>query len=368
MHSKIRSAKASLRRATASASAWTKALTPYVADTLTLKRPLANRKLARATACSGIDEYFPLPINGHRQWLRIRGTSTDNPVLLYLHGGPGSSQIPSYRHYQLGWEQEFTVVHWEQRGAGKSYSAALDPASVTLPQLVEDALGVIDYLRDRFVRDDIVLLGHSWGTLLAVHVLLTRSSGIAAYVGVGQVTNQVKAEQRMHEFALRRARQDQNAHATRQLERLEGYPVTHAGPASVATVRYWARQFGFLGSTANDDGRNHTRLMSTPEYGLLDVYRYLRGTLVSAAKVGPSLLSDPATQPAQLSRRFDVPMFLISGRRDHFTPTDMASAYLESLDAPDKKHVVFEESGHYPNEDDPDRFLRTMSEMVSRRT
>ena len=116
---------------------WSKRLAPYVARTITLKRPIANYKLRRSTACNGIDEYLLLDINGHQQWLRIRGERDSNPVILYLHGGPGGSQIPFYRHYQLGWEQDFTVVYWEQRGAGKSYSPRLDIARhVNQPHLV----------------------------------------------------------------------------------------------------------------------------------------------------------------------------------------------------------------------------------------
>ena len=113
-----------------------------------------------------------------------------------------------------------------------------------------------------------------------------------------------------------------------------------------------------------DEGRNHQRLMQTPEYGLLDVVRFLKGSLVSADTLGRALLQDPSIQPVALPAQFEIPVFFISGRRDHFTPTDLAAAFLASVDAPDKAHVVFEESGHYPHEDAPDRFLATLLRLV----
>lgn len=343
---------------------WTKGLAPYVARTVTLRRVIDNRRIRESTRCSGLDEYFPLDINGHQQWLRIRGERQDAPVLLYLHGGPGGSQIPSYRHYQLDWERDFTIVHWEQRGTGKSYSRRLDLSTMTVAQLVDDALEVLRYLTDRFNRQDIVLLGHSWGSFLGLHVLQAQPKNVSAYVGVGQVSNQVESERRMYRFALDKALAENNQAAVDQLSRLEGYPEARSGPAAVASVRQWARHFGFLGSGPSDTGRTYLRLMDTPEYGLIDIYRFLKGTLVSSDTLGKVMLTDTAAQPTALARQFDVPIFLISGRRDHFTPTDLADAFLDSVSAPVKQHIIFEDSGHYPNEDEPERFISTLKELV----
>lgn len=347
------------------ARSWSKAMLPYVARTLTLQRPLSNNAQRRRTRSAGIDEYFQLSVNGHAQWLRIRGSRADNPILFYLHGGPGGSQIPSYRYYQLGWEKAFTVVHWEQRGAGKSYSRNLSPATMTLAQLVADALQVISYLHQRFQRNDIVLLGHSWGSLLAAHVLHRDASHIGAYVGVGQVSNQIKAERRMHQFALACARQQHDHTAIKQLS-FSGYPETCGRLlARVPLVRYWARYYGYLGSRLADDARTYTRLMETPEYGVMDVYRFLAGTLLSQSTLGRSMWTDAAVQPTALPGVVSVPYFLISGQRDHFTPADMADEYLQNLRAPLKQHVVFSRCGHYPNEDEADRFLSTLKTLVA---
>lgn len=344
---------------------WSKGLAPYVARSLSLQRPLANRRIQRATTCAGIDEYFSININGHDQWLRIRGENAENPIILYVHGGPGGSQVPSYRYFQLGWEQSYTMVHWEQRGAGRSYCNNLKIATLTVTQLVADTLSVIDYLSKRFGRRDIVLLGHSWGTFLGIHVLQTKPSAISSYVGVGQIANQVRSEQRMYEFALSNAVSQGDETNAALLKKLQGYPLKHNSHRHVAFVRQMASRYGFLGSNATDVARTYNRLMETPEYGLVDVYRFLKGTLVSSATLGRAMFTNSETQPIELPLEFELPIFFVSGRRDHFTPTDLADGYLESIKAPAKKHVVFENCGHYPNEDEPERFIQTVGELTT---
>jgi pimeloyl-ACP methyl ester carboxylesterase len=362
--SKLDSSFDSIAATTRRLFGWSKGLAPYVIKTVTLQRPVQNARLRRRTRCAGIDEYYALGVNGHDQWLRIRGESANNPVLLYLHGGPGGSQLPSYRCYQLGWEPHFTIVHWEQRGTGKSYSRYLDRSTMTLPQLISDGLFVIDHIAQRFGQRPILLLGHSWGSLLAAHILHRRPSMVAAYVGVGQIANQIASEQRMHEFALGKAVAEDNRRAIDQLN-IEGYPSNgHLLPGQIARVRFWARHYGYLGSGTADVAKTYTRLMSTPEYGLNDIYRFLKGTLVSTATLGRCLFADEAAQPVNLRSRLSVPVFLISGRRDHFTPATMAADYLASVSAPEKQHVVVADSGHYPHEDDPTEFLATLRRLV----
>lgn len=339
-------------------------MAPFVAATVCGYRPTANylRRRSLRIEGDGVNEHFALRVNGHDQWLLIRTRDVSNPILLYLHGGPGGAQMPQYRHYQLPWEAHFTVVHWDQRGSGKSYTSRLDPKTMTLEQLVCDALTVIAYLRKRF-RRPIIVLGHSWGSMLGVHVMATNPAGVAAYVGVGQVTDMPRSERRQFDFALARAREDNNPTAVSELEQLEPYPS--ARPGATATVRRWGRFYGFLGSTLDDTARSRSRLMTTPDYGLLDVYRFLKGTLVSSATLGRTLMLDAAAQPINLTQ-FELPMFWISGARDHFTPADLTDDYFRRITAPDMEHVVFEKCGHYPNEDEPERFLDTLLSLSRR--
>lgn len=353
------------RSSVRNAIGWGRGLAPYVLRTLSLQRPLGNRRIRRTTRRDGLDEYFPIRINGHDQWLRIRGESCTNPIVLYLHGGPGGSQIPSYRHFQLDWERSYTMVHWEQRGSGKSYGRKLDLRTLTVPQLVADALAVIEYLSERFCRQDIVLLGHSWGTVLGIHVLQTQPTAVSSYVGIGQVANQIQSERRMYQFALARAKASRDDVNTALLQRLQGYPLQNNAHRAVAFVRQMANQYGYLGSSGADAARTYTRLMETPEYGLADIYRFLKGTLVSSATLGKAMLSRSELQPTELPLSFHIPIFFISGRRDHYTPADLADQYLASISAPAKQHVIFEGCGHYPNEDEPKRFIQALQTLTT---
>ena len=160
---------------------------PFVASTLSGQRGTQLRRIRRETKirdAAGIDLFYPLELNGTRQWLRIRGCNADNPILLYLHGGPGGSSIPMSSGLRE-WERQFTVVHWEQRGTGKSFSGALDPATMTLPQLVDDTHAVIRHLLEKFSKPKLGLLGHSWGSFLGIHALLRSTDLIGVYVGTG---------------------------------------------------------------------------------------------------------------------------------------------------------------------------------------
>ena len=136
-----------------------------------------------------IAELITVPIGGHEQALMVRGRSTDNPVLLYLAGGPGGTDLGAMRR-DVALEERFVVVTWEQRGAGKSY-AALDPAeTLTLEQTVADTVAVTTYLRERFDEEKIYLVGNSWGTTLGVLAVQRHPELFHAYVGTGQMVSQ----------------------------------------------------------------------------------------------------------------------------------------------------------------------------------
>ncbi len=345
---------------------WSERMAPYVLRSVTGQRWVRNHQIRHDLPSRLVDEDFSLSINGSRQWLRMRGTDRGNPVVLYLHGGPGGSQIPSYRHYQLRWEAHVNVVHWEQRGAGRSYNRSVATGSMTLAQLVQDALVVIEQVANYFGRQDIILLGHSWGSLLGLHVLAQRPKAVAAYVGVGQIGDMPTAEARAYEFALTAAQRARNAQALGELERITNYPYNRRELFwSVPVVRRWCTVFGYRGSREDDVALTYNRLMETPEYSLLHIYRFLQGTLLSFGTLGRRMLSDPSIQPLQLTAKVTVPCLFVSGARDHFTPSDFTENLYQQLHTPASAHQVFTDSGHYPNEDEPDRFLKCVAQSVN---
>ncbi len=149
---------------------------------------------ARTSAISGPDsiaDLIPAEIGGMTQWLLIRGEDRNNPILLWLHGGPGSAQMPIHA-LTAGLERDFVVVHWDQRGAGKSNPPDFDPATMTLEQFLSDARAVTTLLRERIGNQPIILLGHSWGTMLGARLVARWPEDYAGYIGVGQQVNTLR--------------------------------------------------------------------------------------------------------------------------------------------------------------------------------
>lgn len=343
---------------------WARTMWPYVSATLSGSRGRhikSLRKRTRIREQAGIDEFYSREINGVRQWLRIRGTDTRNPLLVYLHGGPGGSSLPIYSLGLHGWETHFTVVQWDQRGSGKSYYPDIDPKSMTLNQLIADASLVIDHVREKLGKDKICLLGHSWGSFLAVHLLLRDSRSVGAYVGTGQVVDMLDAEKQGYQFALERAQQECNERGISELRALAPYPTgTSRDHAKRRIARRWARHYGWAGS--DEAAINRNALMSTPEYSLLDIYRYFQGSLFSLRLT--TQMIDPVLQPVLQSTSFDVPIFLLSGSKDTFTPTSLVETYFQRLSAPIKEHIIFQESGHWPMLTEYEGYLGVLSRKV----
>ena len=156
---------------------------------------LANAR--KIVSDNGVEELLPLQVNGTTQWISVRGRDRHNPILLYLHGGPGSPTMPEAYLFQSPWEDFFTVVQWDQRGTGKTY-AANDAAAlantITIDQMDADTVEVIQQLRTRYHKEKIFLLGHSWGSALGLRIAQEHPEWLYAYIGVGQMINAAQSE------------------------------------------------------------------------------------------------------------------------------------------------------------------------------
>src|ERR1700737_4822434 len=144
---------------------------------------------------NGIQEGMYVKIGGIDQWIQIRGEDRDNPVILFVHGGPGGSTIPMSSGWQP-WEKYFTIVQWDQRGTGRTYGETGDVTAptMTLERMIQDGIELEEYLRTHFPKDKIVLVGHSWGSFLGTHIVKQRPDLFHAYVGTGQVIGRATFE------------------------------------------------------------------------------------------------------------------------------------------------------------------------------
>jgi len=191
-------------------------------------------------------------LGGIEQWISIRG-NIDNPILIYLHGGPGTPVMPLFRHFQASLEDYFLIVQWEQRGAGKSFSRRIPKETMTIEQFISDLYELIELLKKRFSKTKIYLIGHSWGSVLGTFIVQRYPQLFYAYIGVGQASNTVETEKRMYEFVLERSKELNNKKAIRQLEKVgppfKGlYPpyttFYKGGYMAKMTVYGWVAKYG----------------------------------------------------------------------------------------------------------------------------
>ena len=171
---------------------------------------LAPLKDEKGNAIQGsVSEKVWVEINGIEQGMFIRGENPENPVILYLHGGPGTPllQFISYLEKNERLEKYFTICYWDQRGSGMTYNKSTDPSTMTVEQMVEDTREVTEYLKERFGQKKIYLIGHSWGSYLGVKTIEKYPENYLAYIGIGQVTNQTESERLAYNYMLSHAKE-----------------------------------------------------------------------------------------------------------------------------------------------------------------
>lgn len=325
-------------------------------------RAYTQMQLARSTAITaeaGIDSLEQVDVRGDLQWLYLRGHDTGNPVMLYLHGGPGMPELPIARSFGLELERHFTVVHWDQRGSGKSRTRALDEAELTIDSYLADVLAMTNYLRDRFGKEKIYLVGHSWGSLLGVLSVRDHPELYHAYVGVGQIANMAENERISLEYVRGVARERGNATAQEELSSIN--PAEYATDfAQMMVQRKWLYLYGggFRGISIPALAWLY---ISSPEYSLGDLYRLLLGSNALPPALWAEVMAVDLERDAA---RFEVPVYFLAGGYDYNTPSELARAYMETLIAPRKALIEFPESSHFLNVTASSRYQAVLIEQL----
>src|SRR5579871_2753939 len=220
---------------------------------------------------NGVERLDKVRIGGIEQWVSIRGADKRNPVLLLIHGGPGYVSMPMSWWFTRGWEEYFTVVEWDQRGAGKTYlmnnPEAVAP-TMTRERFVEDAEEMVEWLRKDLGKTKIFVWGHSWGSYLGLALARRHPDWLYAYIGTGQVTNSPESERRGWAFALAAARAAHNEQAVAELQSIAPYgaPGKPFALKDVMINHKWSDFYGGVMAyrTSQEDESHATRL--SPDY------------------------------------------------------------------------------------------------------
>ncbi|MET0497450.1 MAG: alpha/beta hydrolase [Steroidobacteraceae bacterium] len=321
-------------------------------------------EMRRIVTPQGVERLEKVRIGGIDQWIAVRGFDRRNPILLYLHGGPGFPAMPTSWYYQRGWEEYFTVVQWDQRGAGKTY-ATNDPASVaptiTPARMIADTEEMIGWLRKEFGKDRIFVLGHSWGSYLGLDIARRHPEWLHAYIGMGQLTDARESERRGWQFAMEHARSANNATAVRELQSIAGYEK--AAEISLDAIKLQRKWLGFYGGAVR--GRksfDHEDVGTTlaPEYSDADVELVWKANRYSMTPLLPTVLKTDFSSVTRLA----CPIVLFNGRDDYNVSASLAAEWLERLQAPSKTLVWFERSAHDIVNEEPGKVLLSLVQHV----
>lgn len=327
-----------------------------VALAVSIARPASTAEIL-ADDGAGIAEITTVSIGGHDQTMLIRGRNLDNPVLLYLAGGPGGTDLGAIRR-DVSLEEDFVVAAWDQRGAGKSY-AALDPVDTfTLDQMVADTIEVTDYLRDRFGEDRIFLVGQSWGSTLGALAVQQRPELFHAFVGVGQMVSQRASDIMFWEDTLAWAEASGEAGLAATL-RDNGPPPYENINDYEPVVAY---EHSWNAYPELDLSNEMPSILFVPEYSFMDRVNAFRGFFDTAAVLYPQLQGlDFRTDIPTLG----VPYYMVMGEHEARGRAVPAEEWFTALQAPHKEKVVFEGSGHRAHFDRPGEFAEIMEGVLA---
>jgi pimeloyl-ACP methyl ester carboxylesterase len=333
-------------------------LTATVAQAATPDPHAILADVGKVVSANGIDEAKAVEIGGIKQWIRVRGRDRRNPILLVIHGGPAAPDLPNSYLFERGWEDYFTVVEWDQRGAGKTFELndpkAVEP-TIRAERMIQDAEELTAYLRKTYDRKKIFVLGHSWGTFVGLSLAERRPEWLYAYIGAGQIIDFPAQERASYAWVLAAAKADGNTQAVKELEAIAPYPEANGAVPfeKINTERKWSVHYGGLtqGWSSFDVWENAERI--SPDYSEADFKAIDAGSGLSFPRLLPEMVKADFTGVTQLG----CPLLIFAGRHDYTTPNAPVRAWYDRVRAPHKQWVWFENSAHMMYLEEPGRAL-----------
>ena len=312
-----------------------------------------------------VDFKKKIPVNGAMQKIHVISNDVSLPVLLFLHGGPGVVNRHSVIADNKDLLDSFTIATWDQRGTGGSYKG-VDHNALTIGQLVEDANAVVNFLCEEFNKEKIFVIGGSWGSLLGIRLAYAHPEHLAAFVGFGQFVDGAKNENISYQFTLDQAKAAGDEETVRKLESV-GPPIKgmyRGGFDGMMVQRNAMMKYG--GYSKSEGKRSYYDSFVKPmllsgEYSLSDLLGIIFGYKKVLKVMWPEIGQEDLTKYTE----FSVPIYVFDGRLDMNTPAELVEEWFAKINAPHKELIWFENSGHTPMGDEPERFKKLLKEKLS---
>jgi pimeloyl-ACP methyl ester carboxylesterase len=301
-------------------------------------------------------------LGGVSQTILITGKDRTKPILLFLHGGPAFSEMALVRKYDIDLDKYFIVVNWDQRGTNLSYNPSIPKSSMTMEQIVADGYELITLLKKRFNRNKIFLLGHSFGSAVGMYLASRHPQDLYAYIGVGQVVNMQDNERLSLQFAIQKARKENNKKAISELEAILPYPSPTSTLQQLYCSRKWMTYYGGQ-IYGQHDAQSTLCGVADGKNPLFDPEKFSQGMDFSMKTLWVEFLK---TDFASTIRELKIPVYFLLGKHDYNVPYKLAVGYLEKLKAPSKGLILFDKSAHVPFFEEPQKFIRVMAEIASK--
>lgn len=293
-----------------------------------------------------------LNLGGIKQWVLFRGYNKENPILIFLHGGPGVSEHALFRYYNSELEKHFVVVGWDQRETGKTYTGKLSDDQLKIEHFLSDLHELIKFVKHKFNKNKVYLMGKSWGSILGILYSQKYPENVEAYLAIGQVTDQSKSEELGYQFIYDKAKAQNNKLALKELKEVK-FPIG-SNYKDIITLRKWLIKFG-----GHVYGRTEyifhwlSKFLIVNEYSWLDLITLALGANCSLKALSQEIFKINLFEQVP---SLDIPVYFFIGKHDYCTSAYLAEKYFNRLKAQTKKIIWFEKSGHSPIFEEAENF------------
>jgi len=311
------------------------------------------------TSFKSINEQSFIELGGEDQYVEITGTSDKNPVLLFIHGGPGWPQTPHLRYFNADLAKSVILVAWEQSGCGKSYMHNPDPEKLDKEQILDDAHELTLLLKKRFSKEKIYLAGFSWGSVIGLELVKKYPDDYAAYFAVSQVIDIQRSIDLSRQWLQQQAELKKDKKMLDLVSRLEKKDTTLCKTQLECFFKKYEMLTEYGGAIYKKEPETQIKIAET-KYDDYKNYDWIKGFMYSCSRLGEAVFKTNLTTITEL----EVPAYFFIGRHDWSLPTVVTEEFVSNLKAPKKELIWFEESGHEPLEEEPAKFNNAIIERI----